>query len=91
VFYASQAFFALNFGPFPGTSAVENDVAGLCDRQLISYTGLPNPDFTYSWTQVLPIDSASWDAGYRGLVCIAYSANSVYPNGFPVTGTIKGA
>jgi hypothetical protein len=90
VFYANHSFWGMG-GSFPGKPAVENDAPGVCEKQFTSYTGLPGPDYRYSWTQVLPIDGASWDAGYRGLVCIAYSANSGHPNGFPVTGTIKGA
>jgi hypothetical protein len=90
VFYANQHFWPEK-AAFPGMRAVKSQGVSGCGKQFVSYTGLPKPDSAYSRWMILPLESANWDAGDRGLVCIAYSASTAHPNGYPVTGTIKGA
>jgi hypothetical protein len=94
--HEAEVFFAKEIWPqslaYPGKQAVDDQAKARCTASFAAYDGTDYTDSSFSYTQIVDDDSASWASGQRSLECIAYLPFSTGPSGAtPVDYSIKGS
>ncbi len=89
VFYANNTFWGKN-GGYPGYNAIKNAATTACDNAFKSYVGIEGSKSIYTWTDIVP-DQSAWPDGDRGLHCVVYYATSAKPAGVLLYHSVKGA
>ena len=92
--HIAEVFFAGNAWPlalaFPGDNNIVSQADARCDTAFRTYDGIDNSQSAFTYESDSP-NGFSWPNGDRGLLCIAYEATQQYPDGAPVSYSIKGS
>jgi len=82
----SEAYFAQDLpdGDFPGDDAIVTSAEEICAPEFTTFVGVADADSAYTYSYYYPTE-ASWGAGDREILCVAYSDDLSQ-----ITGSVKG-